>query len=701
VGTGNSSVGGADEWKIFAGSSPTALQPRGHRSAEDADKRCEWAQRRWRLWLQNGDGWIKETVTLPPRGGNWYHYYACPEHGAALRTGERIGEWQWEHICPVDNKRFRSDPTHPEQDYDGCVLMTVHGQMANRVRDLGILYQVTGDVRYARQAAEIALRYAERYASYPLHTIHGEARISGGKVGPQTLDEAVWLIPLAQGVDLIWETLSQADRDLLAQKLFLPAAREVILPHQLRVHNIQCWKNSAVGLVGLLLGEEELIQQAIHHPERGYWTQMRKGVNADGVWWEGAWGYHFYTLSALWHLTEAARHCGIDLYGEELKRMYDAPFRFATPTFLLPAFNDSTEVNLRTQASVYELAYARYQNPVYVQLLAKSNRENDYALWFGVESLPNPGAMQWRSANYPTSGYAILSKGRGEKATWLCLKYGPHGGGHGHPDKLHLEMHAGGIPVAADPGMARYGVPIHANWYRTTLAHNTLVIDERDQQPAEGRCLQFGNVGGVDFVVASAGGIYPGVLFVRAVALLSQEVVVVLDSVQCEMEHQMDLALHLQDAWQNLPTGTQWQPPATRGYSYLSEATIRSVEQTISLQVRHSRNNLITTTLASDAPFPLVTALGVGKHSEDRVPTLLLRRKSNSLRAVWVLHLRDERVHAEVLSPTAGGNAAFAARITLPDGRKRLLALNPQGMPVHLETPDGLKWRVDSYFGVR
>lgn len=663
-------------------------------------ERCDWAQKRWRIVLQNGDGWLKEATALPPRGGNWYHYYACPEHGAALRTGERIGEWQWEHICPVDNKRFRSDPARPEQDYDGCVIMNVHGMLANRVRDLGILYQVTGNVRYARKASQIALQYAERYASYPLHTIRGEARIGGGKVGPQTLDEAVWLIPMAQGVDLIWETLSPSERDLLAQKLFLPAAREVILPHQMGVHNIQCWKNSAVGLVGLLLEEEELIQQAIHHPERGYWTQMRKGISADGMWWEGAWGYHFYTLSALWHLTEAARNCGIDLYGEELKRMYDAPFRFATPSLLLPAFNDSTEVNLRTQAPAYELAYARYKNPLYVQLLATSNRDNDYALWFGVESLPKPGAIRWRSANYPTSGYAILAKGRGERATWLCLKYGPHGGGHGHPDKLHLEIHAGGVPIAADPGMARYGVPIHGNWYRTTLAHNTLVVDEGDQQPTEGKCLQFGSANSVDFVVASAGAIYPGVRFVRAVALLSEDVIVVLDSVQCEAERLCDIALHLQGDWQDLPDGAKWQPPATRGYRYLSDATVRFVDGAIALRVRQNQGDVLTVTLGSDAPFDLVTALGVGRHSEDRVPVLILRRKSNTLRAVWTLHLKGERVQSEIL-PSATDDGAFIAQITLPEERKRLLALNPQGTPVQLETPGGSKWRLGGYLGLR
>jgi hypothetical protein len=46
---------------------------------------------------------------------------------------------------------------------------------------------------------------------------------------------------MAQGADLVWETLSEADRQTLADKLFLPAARDVILPHRMGVHNIQNW----------------------------------------------------------------------------------------------------------------------------------------------------------------------------------------------------------------------------------------------------------------------------------------------------------------------------------------------------------------------------------------------------------------------------------------------------------------------------
>ena len=68
------------------------------------------------------------------------------------------------------------------------------------------------------------------------------------------------------------------------------------------IHNIQNWKNSAVGLTGFLLGDRALINAAIDDPDRGYRMQMSKGVQGDGVWHEGAWGYHFYTISAVWPL---------------------------------------------------------------------------------------------------------------------------------------------------------------------------------------------------------------------------------------------------------------------------------------------------------------------------------------------------------------------------------------------------------------
>lgn len=675
--------------------------------------RYDWAKAQWDALKRKADAALKETVNLPPRGGNWWHYYACPKHGASLRTGKQIGEWKWEHICPIDNEVIESDPKKPERDYDGVVIMRVHGRYSNLVRDLGIVYQVTGDRRYAEKAKEILMAYADRYLSYPLHDIRGRPQIGGGRVGPQTLDEAVWLIPMTQGADLIWETLTETERQHLARKLFLPAVKEVILPHKMGVHNIQCWKNSAVGLVGFLLGEEQLVWEAIDNPERGYWVQMKRGVSEDGVWWEGAWGYHFYTLSALWHLAEAARNCGINLYGDELKRMFDAPFKFMMPNWRLPAFNDSTEVALRTEIGfgrfgvtqpIYELAYARYREPMYAALLYGSDRRSDFALWFGVGELPKPQPLRWQSVNYPASGYAILAEGEGDQATWLCLKYGPHGGGHGHPDKLNFILYARGQPLALDPGMARYGVPIHSGWYRTTLAHNTLVVDESNQKPAEGKCLAFGEEKGVNFVAAHAGEIYDGVTFVRAIGLLDKDNIVVFDRVRCERERLLDISLHLRGKWSSFPEGESWTPPDKDGYRYMRDAKIRELKGKTSVSVDVGSGWQVSVTLLADAPFDLITALGVGSHAEDRVPMLTVRRRSTSLSLVWGINLNGKALQIswlpaqDVTGEIVNGTAV---QVKLPDGKVHFLAFNPEGTQLRVNLPDGKMWTARGVFSVR
>jgi hypothetical protein len=148
-------------------------------------------------------------------------------------------------------------------------------------------------------------------------------------------------------------------------------------------------------------------------------------------------------------LTEAAHNCRLDLYDAKLKGMFDAPLVFASPNYRLPAFNDSHEVDLKGHAVAYELAFARYRDPGYAALLATGQRKGDFSLYFGEGELPTAPPRATASANYPDSGYAMLAKGGEEDSTWLCLKYGPHGGGHGHPDKLGFALYAGEEAVSS------------------------------------------------------------------------------------------------------------------------------------------------------------------------------------------------------------------------------------------------------------
>jgi hypothetical protein len=618
--------------------------------------------------LRAADRALKEPVVLPDRGGQWPHWYACKADGGNLRTLSPT-----EHQCPVCKKVYTGWP------YDDVVILYRHGALAHAVRDLGVAYAVTGQAPYAAKAREVLLAYAERYTQYPLHDKNGQAKVGGGHVGPQTLDEAVWLIEVCQGADLVWSQLSAADRQRIAGGLLRPAA-ECIRRHKMGIHNIQCWKNSAVGLVGLLLGDEALVADAVDS-EHGFKQQIAKGVNLDGQWYEGAWGYHFYTMSALVPLAEAGERCGLGLYaferdGRGFRKLFDGPLNLAMPSFVLPNFSDSGFVNVAGSA-LYEYAFRRWGDPRYTDVLRRGKADSLEALLIGVRPLPAAVERRSQSTNYRDAGYAVLQQGAGPDATWLCLKYGPHGGGHGHPDKLNVILARQGKVLACDPGTGKYGVPIHAGWQKTSIAHNTLTVDEADQKPTTGRCLAFVSEPMWAAALAEAGPVYDGVTYRRAAALVGEHLVLVLDLVEAKAERTCDLALHVAGRWATAPAGEPVALPARPGYSYLQQM------------------------VRTNAPLPLVTCeplrlglavistpdgvtwagTGPGANTQERLPAVVRRVRGQHAAVGWALALDGQ---TPTLALVAEGPRWMLAA-TVGERAARLL-VDPAGGTVRVET---------------
>jgi hypothetical protein len=607
--------------------------------------------RTWQRFMQQVDTKLDQEIVLPPRGGNWSHNYVCPEHGARLSRGKQLGPWQWEHTCPVGPHTLKGDPTKATLDFDGNAIAGIHMGYSDEIRDMGIAFQVTGDARYGERAKRILLAYTQKYLTYDRHDNQGNpvtgignengGSKSSGRVASQSLTEATWMIQVVQGADMVWNLLSDAQRKDLEEKMLRPALKEAIINHSNNptIHNIQCRRNSAIGLIGFLLDDKQLIHEAIDGVH-GYRAQMAKGVRSDGAWIEGAWGYHFFTIEGIWPLTEAARNCGINLYGPELGRMYEAPIAFATPKLTLPPFNDSGEVRLTDSPDRYELGYARYPNPITMLLLEKSRRDGQMALWFGVDklgsvdSIPPPGSF-----NAPESGYAILRKGGGENATWACMKYGPHGGGHGHFDKLNVVLYARGQMIGVDSGTRAYGSPIHGGWDKTSIAHNTLTVDEKSQEQATGKSLAFGSDNGVDYAMCDAGPIYEGVRFIRTVATLNENVLLFFDQVQCDSPRTLDIAWHHKGKWGRLPEGKPWDAPKASGYTYFDHPSQRTTASGIVLPINVESDFKSLMVLAGGDETQVITGTGIGSSTADRVPMVLFRRKAKQTTFVWAISI--------------------------------------------------------------
>ncbi|GAA2066393.1 alginate lyase family protein [Streptomyces albiaxialis] len=96
-----------------------------------------------------------------------------------------------------------------------------------------------------------------------------------------------------------------------------------------------------------------------------------------------------------------------------------------------------------------------------------------------------------RPAHFGDAGMTIL---RGPGEIWCRCDGGPHGflsiAAHAHADALSVEVRHDGVEILADPGTYCYhGQPEWRRYFRSTLGHNTLELDGRDQSVSGGPFL--------------------------------------------------------------------------------------------------------------------------------------------------------------------------------------------------------------------
>ncbi len=587
-----------------------------------------------RALRQDASAALASPLRPAARNGGYYHAYFCPDHAAELIFTE---EDPTRHACPIDGKVWSGQP------FDDSWLWTANRRLAQRAYRLALLWRLEGDRAHWAKARAIVTDYA---AIYP--DVHSQRDApSVGKITFSALDESVWVIPVVWACHWLWPDLDDADRALLRGRLLEPAAAHVESQRTPRIHNYENWLNAALGTLGTALGDEALAAR-VTHETYGLGDQLARGVLADGHWYEGASSYHYYTLGAALALAQAREGMADEPRANPIMRqMFEAPLRIAFPDDHVPAINDcwyhsrvTDEVGhgIPTGPAFYEIAAGWYGAPEFHAVLARAYRaaprDSVEALLYGPDAVADAQPPPLAEANEAASGFAVLRPDL--PAGWpgeLLLKYGPHGGGHGHADKLALSVFGGGERWGADLGTPGYGIPINDSWYRHTLSHSTVVLEGEPQPPASGEALRHRPVAGTPFGIADAQVVWEqgpyAAVYARRVVLARNGYFVVLTRVEAPVPRRAHVVFHHAGqvaAWPQSEE-TACELPDNESYAHLGPSRAWSAAAGADVRLRAPvRGSPPTELLISTAPLPggsMILTHSPGNPASDRRAALI------------------------------------------------------------------------------
>src|SRR5436190_2245838 len=455
---------------------------------------------------------IPETKALLSTDGG-----ICPEDGAAFV----FDPWNpTAHRCPRCGKTFTGER------HDRHWARYQHLWLAERAAHLATLAALGDNAAAADRAVEILRAYTRTYWGYANQdNVLGPSRLFFS-----TYLESIWIGNFLAAAALLracgrLEKVAAGAVSGVAEE-----AANLIGEFDEGFSNRQTWNNAALAAIAGWFEDEDLAKRAIEGPT-GLLEHLLRGFGRDGVWYEGE-NYHLFALRGLLTGAAWARLAGVDIFAEpklavRVRAALLAPALTALPDFTFPARKDSRFGVSLAQAAYLELwevglgnlgmrdagsgmrelsswLAALYQRPAPAPELFESYLHDApvasrishpasrrtlswWSLVFMTPELPGD-APPWSPGSQllESQGLAVLRTGD----RYASLECGPSGGGHGHPDRLHLTLHADGVHWLADPGTGSY-VSRDLFWYRSTLAHNAPRLDGSSQPPGDAHCLAF------------------------------------------------------------------------------------------------------------------------------------------------------------------------------------------------------------------
>lgn len=468
------------------------------------------------------------------------------------------------------------------KDYSGGYTHERHKKNFMMMQKAGVLYQILQDEKYAIYVRDMLMAYAKLYPTLPLHPqTRSYAR---GKLFWQALNDSNWLVYTSQAYDCVYDFISPSDRSILEKDLFKPFADFISTGSPQffnRVHNHSTWGNVAVGMIGLVMQDNELLDRALNGlgedtlpaglkdndgglirkpgQKTGFLANVDEPFSPDGYYTEGPY-YQRYAMYPFMVFAESLQNARPDLKIFEHKNgiLIKAVYALLNLTnsegefFPLNDGQKGMSYYSKELVSAVDIAYLYGgKDPSLLSIAQKQGRveldNSGMAVALGIKNnLQKP--FEKKSVDLSDGpegkdgGVAIIrNKTDGNEMT-LVMKYASQGLSHGHYDKLSFSYYQNSTEVLQDYGLARFvnieqkggGNYLKENttWAKQTIAHNTIIQNETSHfggdfeignQFSSKKYLYDVSNPKVQIISANENNAYPGTNIQRTMALIQEE----------------------------------------------------------------------------------------------------------------------------------------------------------------------------------
>lgn len=444
------------------------------------------------------------------------------------------------------------------KDPGGGYTHEQHKRNYRVVHRAGRLFEVTGEAKYADHAREILKSYAALYPTLGPHPANQRGEQYAGRLFWQALNDSVSLVNLALGWSPLRASTEPAERAAI-DGLFRQMAGFLLgNPKNFdQMHNHATWATAGVGIAGYAIGDREMVEKALTGTSRdgsgGFLRQIEALFSPDGYYEEGPYYLRYAIMPFMLFAREIERNDPARQIFERRDGVLLKAVRSAVDTTygtrFIPVNDALKEKTLDTEElhAAVTIAYGRTFDPGFLAIAEGQGRTilTDDGLKLGRDlkagrARPWPVASRvFRDGPDGTKGaLVVLRSGEGPKHAALVAKNTAQGMGHGHFDKLTWLFFDNGREIVTDYGSARFlnieaksggrYLPENTTWAKQTVAHNTVVMNERSHfggeldiaEKAWPEQLWTALGGDTQIATARMTGAYPGVTMTRTLALV-------------------------------------------------------------------------------------------------------------------------------------------------------------------------------------